>query len=117
MIYTLNLPDELASHASGAGDLARLCRLMAEGRLDGQIELESSWRDAAVPLGALLDRRIGGKAVLRLLTEPARSAETRNVVRKVWGVSTVRIAVSAFGRTLLPQSELAYELHSKGGKR
>ena len=66
MIYTLNLPDELASHASGAGDLARLCRLMAEGRLDGQIELESSWRDAAVALGALLDRRIGGKAVLHV---------------------------------------------------
>jgi hypothetical protein len=24
-IYTLNLPDELASHASAASDLARLC--------------------------------------------------------------------------------------------
>ena len=30
-IYTLNLPDELASHASGTSDLARLCTLMAEG--------------------------------------------------------------------------------------
>jgi NADPH:quinone reductase len=65
-IYTLNLPDELASHGSGSGDLARLCTLMADGRLDGQIELEASWRDAARALGALLERHIGGKAVLHV---------------------------------------------------
>jgi NADPH:quinone reductase len=35
-IYTLNLFDELAC-ASAAGDLARLCILMADGRLDGQV--------------------------------------------------------------------------------
>jgi NADPH2:quinone reductase len=65
-IYTLNLPDELASHASGASDLARLCRLMADGRLDGQIELEGSWREPSGALDALLKRRIGGKAVLHV---------------------------------------------------
>ncbi len=65
-IYTLNLPDELACHASGAGDLSRLCTLMAEGRLDAQIELEGSWRQAARPFDALLRRRIGGKAVLHV---------------------------------------------------
>jgi NADPH:quinone reductase-like Zn-dependent oxidoreductase len=65
-IYTLNLPDELASHASGAGDLTRLCTLMADGRLDGQIELEASWREPSIALDALLERRIGGKAVLRV---------------------------------------------------
>jgi NADPH2:quinone reductase len=65
-IYTLNLPDELASHASGASDLARLCRLMADGRLDGQIELEGSWREPSRALEALLKRRIGGKAVLHV---------------------------------------------------
>jgi NADPH:quinone reductase-like Zn-dependent oxidoreductase len=65
-IYTLNLFDELASHASGAGDLARLCALMAEGRLDGQIELEASWREPSVAFAALLERRIGGKAVLHV---------------------------------------------------
>jgi NADPH:quinone reductase-like Zn-dependent oxidoreductase len=65
-IYTLNLPDELASHASGASDLARLCRLMADERLDGQIELEGSWREPSRALDALLDRRIGGKAVLHV---------------------------------------------------
>ena len=65
-IYTLNLFDELAAHASGASDLARLCKLMADGRLDGQIELEASWREASRALDALLDRRIGGKAVLHI---------------------------------------------------
>jgi NADPH2:quinone reductase len=65
-IYTLNLFDELASHASAASDLARLCRLMADGRLDGQIEFEGSWREAPQALDALLGRRIGGKAVLRV---------------------------------------------------
>ena len=65
-IYTLNLFDELACHAAGAGDLARLCALMAEGRLDGQIELETSWREPAPAFDALLERRIGGKAVLHV---------------------------------------------------
>jgi NADPH:quinone reductase-like Zn-dependent oxidoreductase len=63
-IYTLNLPEELAAHASGAGDLARLCALAADGRLDAQVELECSWRQPAVAMDALLGRRIGGKAVL-----------------------------------------------------
>ncbi len=65
-IYTLNLPDELAAHASAAGDLTRLCTLMADGRLDAQIELEGSWREPAPALDALLERRIGGKAVLHV---------------------------------------------------
>ena len=65
-IYTLNLPDELASHASGASDLTRLCTLLADGRLDAQIELEASWREPSRALDALLERRIGGKAVLHV---------------------------------------------------
>ena len=40
MIYTLNLIHDLNSHPSVAGDLNRLCTLITEGRLDGQIELE-----------------------------------------------------------------------------
>ncbi|MGE5691689.1 MAG: zinc-binding dehydrogenase [Pseudomonadota bacterium] len=65
-IYTLNLLDELAAHAGGAGDLTRLVTLMADGRLDGQIALEASWREAGRALEALLARRIGGKAVLHV---------------------------------------------------
>lgn len=65
-IYTLDLLDELAFRASGAGDLARLCALMAKGLLDGQVELEDSWRKPSRALAALLKRRIGGKAVLHV---------------------------------------------------
>ena len=65
-IYTLNLPDELASHASGADDLARLCALAAGGRLDGQVELQCSWRQPGPAVDALLNRRIGGKVVLHV---------------------------------------------------
>ena len=65
-IYTLNLPDELASHASGADDLARLCALAAGGRLDGQVELQCSWRQPGPAIDALLNRRIGGKVVLHV---------------------------------------------------
>lgn len=65
-IYTLNLPDELAAHASGSADLARLCQLAADRRLDGQVELEGSWRDPGPAIAALLERRIGGKAVLHI---------------------------------------------------
>jgi NADPH2:quinone reductase len=65
-IYTLNLLEELAFHGGGAGDLTRLCLLMAEGRLDDQIEFEGSWREPAAALDALLARRLGGKAVLHV---------------------------------------------------
>jgi NADPH2:quinone reductase len=47
-------------------DLIRLCTLMAAGRLDGQIELEASWRQASRTLDTFLERRIGGKAVLHV---------------------------------------------------
>jgi NADPH2:quinone reductase len=65
-IYTLNLPDELASHDSATSDLMRLGRLVADGRLDGQVEFEGSWHQPASAIDALLHRRIGGKAVLRV---------------------------------------------------
>ncbi|WP_344148069.1 zinc-binding dehydrogenase [Kribbella yunnanensis] len=62
-IYTLNNFDEPSSVAA---DLARLCNLLAAGRLDGQVELESSWRETPAAIEALLDRRITGKAVLHV---------------------------------------------------
>jgi len=39
---------------------------MADGRLNGQVELERSWREAPAALEAFLERRIGGKAVLQI---------------------------------------------------
>lgn len=65
-IYTLNLPDELASHDSAVKDLTRLCRLVVDGHLDPQIELEGSWRQPEPAFEALLRRRIGGKVVLQV---------------------------------------------------
>ena len=65
-IYTLDLLEDLTFHGGGARDLARLCTLMLDGRLDGQIELEGSWREPARALEALRKRRIGGKAVLHV---------------------------------------------------
>ncbi|WP_448005701.1 zinc-binding dehydrogenase [Agromyces bauzanensis] len=65
-IYTLNLPDELAIHASTGTDLGRLFRLIVDGRLDCQIGLEGSWREIIPAVDALLRRRIGGKAVLHV---------------------------------------------------
>ncbi|WP_037502462.1 zinc-binding dehydrogenase [Solirubrobacter soli] len=57
-IYTLNLVDELAGHATR--DLERLLALVADGRLDPRIDHESSWRDFA----AALARR--GKVVIHV---------------------------------------------------
>jgi NADPH:quinone reductase len=65
-IYTLNLFDELAALSGTTSDLNRLCKLMADGRLDGQIELECSWQEHSHAINALLNRLIGGKAVLRI---------------------------------------------------
>lgn len=64
-IYALEVFDELTRH-SGAADLACLGALVADGRLDGQIELERSWRDPGPALEALQLRKIGGKAVLHV---------------------------------------------------
>ncbi|HEY2949551.1 MAG TPA: zinc-binding dehydrogenase [Micromonosporaceae bacterium] len=65
-IHMLDLFDELRRHASAISDLTRLCRLITDGRLDGQVEMEGSWRQPAPALEALLHRRIGGKAVLHV---------------------------------------------------
>jgi NADPH:quinone reductase-like Zn-dependent oxidoreductase len=63
-IYTLNMFDELVAHGSGTSDLQRLCALVADGRLDGHVELEGSWREPGRAIDALLQRTVGGKIVL-----------------------------------------------------
>ncbi|MDQ3677084.1 MAG: zinc-binding dehydrogenase, partial [Actinomycetota bacterium] len=54
--------DELEHTRTGSSDLARLADLVAAGELDCQIDLETSWRDPAPALEALLERRVAGKA-------------------------------------------------------
>jgi NADPH:quinone reductase-like Zn-dependent oxidoreductase len=53
-------------HQDFRADLGYLLSRMAAGKLDPQIDLEVSWRDAASALAALRERRVQGKAVLRL---------------------------------------------------
>lgn len=54
----------LERERSGTQDLARLVKLVQEGRLECSIDWQSSWRQAAEAIEALLERRIAGKAVL-----------------------------------------------------
>ncbi len=54
----------LERERTGTEDLARLVKLVAEGRLDCSIDHEGSWRAAADAIDALMQRRIAGKAVL-----------------------------------------------------
>ncbi|MHB8242402.1 MAG: zinc-binding dehydrogenase [Solirubrobacteraceae bacterium] len=56
----------LAREPTGTEDLERLAGLVEQGRLECSIDHEGSWRDAAEAVEALLDRRIAGKAVLRV---------------------------------------------------
>jgi len=65
-LYGLYVFAELAHTRSGSADLRRLADLVAEGRLDPQIDLTLSWSDAGQAIEALLDRRVNGKAVLRV---------------------------------------------------
>ncbi|MBV9805357.1 MAG: zinc-binding dehydrogenase [Solirubrobacterales bacterium] len=63
-LYGFYLFAELEHTRSGSADLRRLADLVAEGRLDPQINLTLSWSEAASAIEALLDRRVNGKAVL-----------------------------------------------------
>jgi NADPH:quinone reductase-like Zn-dependent oxidoreductase len=63
-LYGFYLFAELDHTRSGSADLRRLADLVAEGRLDPQIDLTLSWSEAASAIEALLGRRVNGKAVL-----------------------------------------------------
>ncbi|HEY3188052.1 MAG TPA: zinc-binding dehydrogenase, partial [Solirubrobacteraceae bacterium] len=65
-LYGLRVFPELERHGGASAHLARLAALVADGRLDPQIDLELDWRQAADAVQALLDRRVAGKAVLRV---------------------------------------------------
>ena len=65
-VHGLYVFGELPRRAGGGEDLGRLARLVADGDLHPQIDLEASWREPRDAIEALLDRRIAGKAVLRI---------------------------------------------------
>jgi len=66
LIYKFSLFEELERQPGGDRDLAALARLIGEGKLDPQVGLEVSWRNAPSAVQALLDRRVLGKAVLTI---------------------------------------------------
>jgi NADPH:quinone reductase-like Zn-dependent oxidoreductase len=57
---------ELQHTGSAVHDLVNLADQLATGRLVSAIELEVDWTDAATAFDSLLDRRVSGKAVLRV---------------------------------------------------
>ena len=65
-LYGLYIFSELQHTRTGGSDLRRLADLIAAGKLDPQIDLSVSWSDAGQAIEALLDRRVNGKAVLRV---------------------------------------------------
>ena len=65
-LFGLRVFDELARLGSAERDLTLLVSELAAGRLDPQVDLTTSWRDADAALAALLDRRVAGKAVLTI---------------------------------------------------
>jgi NADPH2:quinone reductase len=65
-LYGLFVFHELDKRGGAAASLGRLAGLVASGKLDPQIDLEVSWREAADAIHALTERRIAGKAVLHV---------------------------------------------------
>jgi NADPH:quinone reductase len=65
-LYALRVFDEIARRGSAVPDLRFLAEEVAAGRLDTQISLTSSWREAGAALDALVGRRVRGKAVLTI---------------------------------------------------
>jgi NADPH:quinone reductase-like Zn-dependent oxidoreductase len=65
-LCSFTLIPELQHTGSAVHDLVNLADQLATGRLVSDIELEVDWSDAAGAFDALLDRRVSGKAVLRV---------------------------------------------------
>jgi NADPH:quinone reductase-like Zn-dependent oxidoreductase len=57
---------ELLEGQIGTAELARLVALVSSGRLRTEIDLLVPWTEAASAVGALLERRLRGKAVLTI---------------------------------------------------
>jgi NADPH:quinone reductase len=57
---------EIDRNRSGPADLRLLGELVAADELDPQVSLTASWREPAPAIQAMLERRVRGKAVLRV---------------------------------------------------
>jgi NADPH:quinone reductase len=65
-LYAFEIFHELGRERPGSADLRHLAEEVAAGHLDPGVSLVRSWRDPEPALAALIERRVGGKAVLRI---------------------------------------------------
>jgi NADPH:quinone reductase len=65
-LYGLRVFDELDRTGSAVRDLSLLADRVADGRLDPQVSVIRSWREAGETLEDLIERRVRGKAVLTI---------------------------------------------------
>jgi len=65
-LYGFYIFAELEHTRSGSADLRRLADLVAAEKLDPQLDLTLPWSGAGEAIAALLERRVKGKAVLRV---------------------------------------------------
>jgi NADPH:quinone reductase len=65
-LYGLFLFAQLEHEGGASRGLGRLAKLVADGRLECSIDREASWREAPEAIAALVERRVAGKAVLRV---------------------------------------------------
>jgi len=65
-LYGFRVFEEIDRHGSGVRDLRFLAEGVAAGRLDTQIGVTRSWREAGEALQDLIERRVRGKAVLTI---------------------------------------------------
>jgi NADPH:quinone reductase len=65
-LYAFMIFVELDRDRTGPADLRYLAEQIASGRLDPGVSLVQSWREPDEAVAALIDRRVRGKAVLRI---------------------------------------------------
>jgi hypothetical protein len=65
-LYAFMIFDELARTGTGSADLRLLAEEIAARRLDPGASVVERWREYAPVIEALMERRVAGKAVLRV---------------------------------------------------
>jgi NADPH:quinone reductase len=65
-LYAFMVFDEIRIRRSGPADLRTLAELVADGQLETEVTLEADWREPDDAMRALMERRVGGKAVLHM---------------------------------------------------
>lgn len=65
-LYAFMVFNEIRITGTGPSDLRTLAELTASGELEAEVTLEADWHEPQEAMRALMDRRVGGKAVLHM---------------------------------------------------